>query len=141
MYTRPVPKEEVVDVVYNFYQYANDLYLLDAYVVTRDKENYLAHIKQKATTGTIGAFKLELDAQRKVIFQLINELQPDHLVKRFHQGRRKAPPLTEMLKERELLKAIRTYVHRRLDTILQLINKHHLPISLEVERRVLVKDF
>lgn len=141
MFTPTVIPDEVVDVAYNINEYAKELYLPEAYVVTRDQEGYLAHIKQKATAATIGAFKLELNAEREIIFRLIEELQPEIIVKEFHQGRRKAPPLVQMLEDRDLFKAIQQYVHRRLDQILQLIVRHQLPLSLEVERRVLVKDF
>ena len=141
MFTPTVIPDEVVDVVYNINEYAKELYLPEAYVVTRDQEGYLAHIKQKATAATIGAFNLELNAERELIFRLIDELQPDRIVKQFHQGRRKAPPLVQMLEDRELFKGIQNYVHRRLDQILQLVVRDQLPLSWEVERRVLVKDF
>lgn len=141
MFTPTVIPDEVVDVVYNINEFAKELYLPEAYVVTRDQDGYLAHIKQKATSATIGAFDLELDAQRELIFRLIDELQPEIIVKQFHKGRRKPPPLVQMLEDRELFKAIQTYVHRRLDQILQLVVRHQLPLSWEVERRVLVKDF
>ncbi|MEO0723833.1 MAG: DEAD/DEAH box helicase [Bacteroidota bacterium] len=141
MFTPTVIPDEVVDVVYNINEFAKELYLPEAYVVTRDQEGYLAHIKQKATTATIGAFNLELNAERELIFRLIEELQQERIVKQFHTGRRKAPPLIQMLEDRELFKAIQTYVHRRLDQILQLVVRDQLPLSWEVERRVLVKDF
>jgi non-specific serine/threonine protein kinase len=141
MFAPPVVPKEIVDVVYNLNEFAKELYLPEAYVVTRDQEGYLAHIKQKATTATIGAFKLELTPEREVIFRLIDELQTDIMVKHFHRGRRKPPPFIQMLEDRELFKGIQTYVHRRLDQILQLVFRHKLPLSLEVERRVLVKDF
>ncbi|MEM1214879.1 MAG: DEAD/DEAH box helicase [Bacteroidota bacterium] len=130
-----------VDVVYNVYQFGKELFLCDAYVVSKDQDGYLAHIQQKALEGTIGAFQLALNATRRQTFRCIAEMQPEHLVKHFHQGRRKAPPLEKMLEDRDLFKAIQTYVHRRLDTILQLVVQHGLPLSYEVERRVLVKDF
>lgn len=141
MFKPPIVPKEIVDVVYNLNEYAKELYLPEAYVVTRDQEGYLAHIKQKATTATIGAFELVLDPAREVIFRLIDELQTDVIVKHFHKGRRKAPPFIQMLEDRELFKAIQQYVHRRLDQILHLVVKHNLPLSWEVERRVLVKDF
>lgn len=141
MFKPAVVPKEVVDVVYNLNEYAKELFLPEAFVVTRDQDGYLAHIKQKATTATIGAFELELDPTREVIFRLIDELQPEVILKHFHKGRRKPPPLVQMLEERELFKAIQNYVHRRLDQILQLIVRNDLPLSWQVERRVLVKDF
>lgn len=134
-------KDKDVDVVYNLYEYADELYLANAFVVTHDQEGLLAHIQQRATPATIGAFELELDAVREKLFQLIDELEPEVIVKQFHQGRRKAPPLEQMLKDRETKKAIQKYVHRRLDGILQAVVRHQLPLVWKVERRVLVKDF
>ncbi len=134
-------KDQVVDVVYNLYEYADEFYLPNAFVVSRDRDGYLAHIQQRATTATIGAFKLELDEVRVKLFRLIDELEPEALVKQFHTGRRKAPPLEDLLADRELLKSIQKYVHRRLDPLLQAVVRHQLPLSWNVDRRVLVNDF
>lgn len=141
MFPKVVARDQVVDIVYNFYEYAKEVYLPEAYIVSRDQEGLLAHIHQKATTETIGAFGLALLDHHRRLFTLVDELQPDALVKQFHQGRRKPPPLEQMMEDRTLLRSIQRYIHRRLDNMLQLITKHEIPISLEVERRVLVKDF
>ncbi|PTM13554.1 MAG: ATP-dependent helicase [Bacteroidetes bacterium] len=141
MFTQAVSKEQVVDVVYNLYELEKELYLPDAYVVTRDQIGLLAHIKQKATAATIGAFQLELNEVRKQLFRIIDELQPDAIARHFHQGKRKPPALESMLEDREVFKAIQHFVHRRLDTMLRLIVKHELPLSWQVDRRGLVMDF
>ncbi|MEZ4985686.1 MAG: SNF2-related protein [Saprospiraceae bacterium] len=84
---------------------------------------------------------MELDDLRRQLFQWIEELQPDFIVRKFHKTKKKAPSLHEMLEDRELTKAIQLYVHRLLDKMLRLIAQHQLPLTLEVDRRVLVKDF
>jgi non-specific serine/threonine protein kinase len=141
MFTQALIKDQVVDVVYNLYELAEELYLPEAFVVSKDQEGLLAHIQQRATPATIGAFSLELDPVREKLFQLIEELEPERIVREFHRGKRKAPGLETLLQDRDTLRAIQRYVHRRLDQMLQLIVRHNLPLSWHVERRVLVKDF
>ncbi|GJM32571.1 MAG: helicase [Saprospiraceae bacterium] len=130
-----------VDVVYNFFEYSEELFLPTAYIVSRDKQGYLAHIQQKAMEGTIGAFGLELDPVRERLFTLIEELQPKALEKKFNPPRRKAKSLEELLEQKELKANILTYVHRRLDELLRAAVKHELPLAWDAERKVLVKDF
>lgn len=141
MLNPPVRQENTVDVVYNLSAFAHELYLPDAYIVTRDQGGQLAHIKQKATAATIGAFQLELNPVRQQLFQIIEELQPERLAQKFHQGKRKVLPLETLMEDREVLRTIQLYVHKRLDVLLRLVVKHRLPLSWAVDRRVLVKDF
>ena len=141
MFTKEAIRNQVVDVVYNLKEYDKELYFPEAWIVSRDRLGYLAHIQQKATTATINAFRLELDASRLKLFHIIDELQENQIAKYFHKGKRKPPSLKTMLEDRALAKTIQNYVHRRLDTLIQEVIKHQLPLSLEIERRVLVKDF
>ncbi len=130
-----------VDVVYNFFEYSDDLFLPTAYIVSRDKQGYLAHIQQKAMEGTIGAFGLEMSPLRERLFALVEELQPKALEKKFNPPRRKPKALEDLLEMDELKGSILTYVHRRLDELLRAAVKHQLPLSWDAERKALVKDF
>ncbi|MCB9081674.1 MAG: ATP-dependent helicase [Lewinellaceae bacterium] len=129
------------EVVYNLTEVSEGLFLPNAYIVSKDREGLLAHIKQRATVETIGSFQLELTDTRRRIFKLIDELQPKQLEKRFSPPKRRVKPLEDLLKDEEIAKTITLYVHRRLDEILQLIARHQFPLTWEVDRRVLVKDF
>lgn len=132
---------EVVDVVYNLYEYEVDFHLPEAYIVSRDQQGMLAHIQQKATAETIGAFELELNPTRERLFQLIDELQPAVIEEHFRQGKRRGPTIQTLLKERDTKRSLQQYVHDRLGQLLQLAVDAQLPLSWNVERRVLVKDF
>ncbi len=129
------------DVVYNFFEYSEELFLPTAYIVSRDKQGFLAHIQQKAMEGTIGAFGLEMTPLRERLFTLVEELQPKALEKKFNPPRRKAKPLDALLEMEELKGNILTYVHRRLDELLRAAVKHQLPVSWDAERKALVKNF
>lgn len=141
MFQKESIKKPKVAVVYNLFEYEQELYLPEAWIVSIDRGGELAHIQQKATVATIGGFDIALDEVKQQLFRLIDELQTDVIVKKFHKGRRKAPSLKEMLGDRLLAKSIRKYIHKRLDILLDQVRKHELPLSLAVERRVLVKDF
>lgn len=141
MFLTSTQREVSFEVVYNLNEVAEGLFLPSAYVVSTDKDGYLAHIRQRATKETINSFGLELNEVRSHIFQIIETLQPKELEKKFSPPKRKVKPLEELLAEPEIEKAIYTLVHRKLDEALTLIVKHGLPLTMNVDRRVLVKDF
>lgn len=130
------------DVVYNLTALAEELYVPEAFIVSRDRDGYLTHIRQKALTDTIGSFDLELDPVRSQLFTIIEELRPKALEKRFNPPKQRKPrELPALLEEEDIKAAIVKYVHRRLDAMLTLIARHNLPLTWAMERKVLVKDF
>ena len=135
--------DEVVDIVINLVERAKDLYLPEAFIISRDHEGFLAHVQQKATPQTIGAFGFENTPTYGRIFTLVAELQPDAIEAHFYQSKRKAPTLPQLLdtKQPERRRALFQYVHRRLDELLRLLVEHGVPLSLNVDRRVLAKDY
>lgn len=129
------------EVVYNLAALAPDLYLPEAYIVSRDKDGFLAHIQQKALPETIGSFGLALHPLRKRLFQLIESMQPKVLEREFNASKRRPKPLAVLLEDPDIKRAILSYQHRKLDELLTAVVRHKLPITWEVERKVLVKDF
>ncbi len=128
-------------VVYDIYHFAEKLYLPTAYIVSEDQEGYLAHIKQKALKETIGSFELELTPTRDRLFDLIEQLQPKLLAEKFRPNKRSKPTLETLLADRDLAGPIYKYVHTRLAELLERANAEGLPVTWQVERTVLAKDF
>lgn len=141
MYNTVSKVEEQYEVVYNLEEVWPGLFLPIAYIVTFDKDGYLAHIKQRAMEQTVGSFNLELTDVRKRLFEIIDLLEPKALEKKFSPPRRKQRPLLTLLEDEEIKKSIFNYVHRLLDELLTQVVKYHFPITWNVERKVLVKDF
>ena len=129
------------EVVYNLMEVADGLYLPNAYIVSVDQSNLLAHIRQKALDDTIGAFKLELDAVRSKLFAIIEELQPKNLEKKYSPPKKKVKPLEELWADKDIQGPISLFVHRKLDELLSQVVEHRLPLTWNVDRRGLVKDF
>jgi non-specific serine/threonine protein kinase len=129
------------EVVYNLSEAAEGLYLPTAYIVSVDKDGFLAHIRQKALAETIGAFKLDNDPVRTQLFALIDELQAKNLEKKFSPPKKKVKTLEELLADRDVQSTVANFVHRKLDQLLNLIVAHQLPLTWNVDRRGLVKDF
>lgn len=128
-------------IVYNLYPFQEGLFLPNAYVVKKDRAGLLAHIQQRATEETIGAYQLELTPLRKRLFGLQELLSPKYLAEKFNTNKRKARTLEELLDNKEIKPSIISNIHRRLDEWLSLITQSELPLSWNVERKVLVKDF
>lgn len=141
MFSTATKVAERYEVVYNLEEVYPGLFLPLAFVVTLDKDGYLAHIKQRAMSATVGSFDLELTEIRKRMFEIIEELQPKNLEKKFSPPKRKIKPLLTLLEDRDVKNSILAYVHRRLDEFLTQILKYQFPVTWNVERKVLVKDF
>ncbi|MCB0556328.1 MAG: DEAD/DEAH box helicase [Phaeodactylibacter sp.] len=134
-------KQAEHEVVYDLYPAAEGLYLPMAYIVSKDQDGLLAHIRQKALPKTIGSFGLQLDPLRQRLFVIVELLQPKALEERFSPPKKKIQPLGKLMADKEIARAIAVYCHRLLDEMLLLVTRHRLPITWEVDRKVLVKDF
>ncbi|MFN7117451.1 MAG: DEAD/DEAH box helicase [Saprospiraceae bacterium] len=129
------------EVVYNLSPIAEGLYLPEAFIISRDNEGLLAHIIQKATDQTIGSYGLHYDTIRQKLFPMIEKLHPKTLELKFSPPKKAPRPLLELLAQEPWKTEIPLYIHRHMDEFLRYIVQFHLPICLNVERRVLVKDF
>ena len=134
-------ENQTFEIVYNIYELAPDFYLMNAYIVSMDRSGFYAHIKQKAINSTIGAYNLELNKERSRLFEINELLTPVSLEKKFNPTRRKKISLTEIIKDRDKLNIVKKYVHRLVNEALSIIAGNNLPVSWDVERKVLVKDF
>ncbi|MEM7575090.1 MAG: DEAD/DEAH box helicase [Bacteroidota bacterium] len=138
--------EQAVDIVYNLTEAATGLYLPLAFICSRDAGGLLAHVQQQATAETIGAFQLELTATRQRTFELVAELQAEAIELYFKPKKtrsKKVPPLHELvaLTNKEQRATVLRYVHRRLDELLRICTRENYPLSLDLQRRVLVKEY
>lgn len=134
-------RQEIYQVCYNLNEFADGLYIPAAYIVTLDQDGYLAHIKQRATADTVGSFGIELTEDRREAFSWIDDLQVKALEKRFSPPRRKQKLLQVLLEDPDIKKNIHLFVHRLLGKLLEMLVYKGAPITWNVERKVLVKDF
>ncbi len=129
------------DVFYDLYEFTSGIFLPTAYIASLDRDGYLTHIQQRALPETIGSFGLELDPVRKELFSILESLQPKALEKRFRPAKGKGIDLGKLLAGKDTKGPVRNYIHRRLDGFLTILVRHRLPLTWQVERKVLVKDF
>lgn len=132
-----------VSIVYNLFEIHPGIYAPEAYVVSYDSGGLLAHVQQKATAETIGAFDLALTAEHQRCFTIIEELQVPAIELAFKGKARKLPKLANLLAptNKEQKPTVERYIHRRLDELLQHIVQQGFHLTLNLERRVLAKDF
>ncbi|MCB9273306.1 MAG: ATP-dependent helicase [Lewinellaceae bacterium] len=129
------------EVVYDLYQAVEGLFLPMAYIVSKDQGGLLAHIRQKALAKTIGGFGLELGPERERLFAIVEKLQPKALEARFCPPKKKTRPLEKLMEDKEVANALTGYCHRLLDELLTLATRRRLPLTWQVDRKVLAKDF
>lgn len=139
--TNKISDRQIYDVVYNIYPFVEGLYLANAFVVSKDKEGHLAHIKQKANKSTVDAYQIEATPVRNRLFDLIDRLQPAYLAEKFKPARKKSILLEKLILDDEAKSKIQKFTHGLLDELLATIVKQDFRVSWDVEKRVLVKDF
>lgn len=135
--------DQQVAIVYNLIELHAGIYTPEAYVVSYDNSGLLAHVQQKATAETIGAFHLETTPEHGRCFTLIEELQKPAIELAFKGKARKIPKLADLLAitNKEQRPAVQRYIHRRLDELLTIVNNNKFPLTLQLERHVLAKDY
>ena len=134
-------KDNLLAIVYNLYELEEGIYLPNAYVVKQEADGTLTHMVQKATLATLAGLGLKPSATEKILLELIEQLQPPALEKKYNTSRKKPLALTALLAEEEIKKNILGYIHRRLDQLLTEISRKQLPLTWDIERKVLVKNF
>ena len=141
LFSNTVETQGKHDVVYNLMEVGEGVYLPNAYIVSIDHDGFFAHIRQKALEETIVSFKLELDPIRARLFAIIEELQPKNLEKKYSPPKKKVKPLEELVADKDIQTVLLGFIHRKLDELLNLVVEYKLPLSWNVDRRGLVKDF
>jgi non-specific serine/threonine protein kinase len=128
-------------IVYNLYAFTEGLYLPNAYIVSLDREGRPAHIERKASLPVLPSYQLENSPAVKTLFDAIQKLDPELLSAKFSPPRKRSKPLTVLMADEDIKPLLLKHVHRLLDQWLQLVTQLQQPLTWEVERRVLVKDF
>jgi non-specific serine/threonine protein kinase len=137
---RPEEKE-CNELVFNFYLYERKFYLPEAYIVSVDENKVPMHVRQKAFSHTISAFNIELTPDLAAIFNLIDQLDPDQLLKKLEAKKRKNSTLTDFADDRIIWKKITLAVDKAMGELLPKLIKGQFLLFLGLNRRVLAKDF
>lgn len=132
-----------VSIVFNLREELPGFFVPLAYIVSVDKSGMLTHIQQQATPETIGAFQLPLNPAHQTCFSLIDALQPSAIATHFKSKNRKLPEISHLLDKanKEQSPLVWRYIHRKLDELIGLCVRHQFPITLNIERQLLAKDF
>ena len=83
---------------------------------------------------------MELTPNLERLFRLVEELSVEAIEKEFCPPRKKIKPLSALLEDKIVRKAILSYVHRRLDELLHICIVQEYAISWEAERRSHLSD-
>lgn len=141
MTNNPTPADQSLEIVFNLSEWAEGIYLPEAFIVKKEADGALTHLMQKATPATLPPLGITPDADQKKLLDLIDLLQPAALEQRYNATRKKKSPLADLLQEEDIKSLIINYIHRQLDQWLSIIHRRNFPLSWKVARKVLVKDF
>lgn len=140
----PTPAaDQEVSIVFNLREELPGFFVPLAYIVSVDKGGQLAHIQQQATPETVGAFQLPLTPEHQSCFLLVEDLQPQAIANHFKGKSRKLPDINQLLDKhnKEQAPTVWRYIHRKLDELISRCVAHQFPITLNIERQLLAKDF
>ncbi len=128
-------------IVFNLYPATPTLFLPSANVVQRSKDGQLSHIVQRATPATVGAYQLNPSEVEFRLFDLIETLQPKALEAKYKQPKAKTwSTLPQLLADNNIRPVVEKYIFSKLDQFLTEVVQHKLPLTLDAERKTLVKD-
>lgn len=135
--------ERDFEIVYNIFPLVAEqgLFLLNAFIVKKDKMGELAHIQQRATPQTIESFGEPLPDYHLRLLDLLEELGPKHLQDHFNSGQKKQLPLEKLIADDKVRPLLQKFIHSRLDKVFQSALQHRLTLAWDMEKKALVKDF
>ena len=128
-------------VVFNLYPFSERLYLPSANIVQADKNGVLTHLIQRALPTTIAAYSIEMTPILERMFRLTEQLLPKTIEAKFKPPKAKTTtPLAKLLTDPDTKSTVERYMDRLLGDFLSEISRHQLPLTLDAERKTLVKD-
>lgn len=127
-------------LVYNLYEALPGLYSASALLVQCAPGGEPLHISQKAGIQHLEVLGLEETSAHLCLLRIVEQIQPKSLEQYFNKNKRKSEPLAVLYADKALKGQIQQYVHRRMNNLLALAQKHRFLVSREAERRTLVKD-
>ncbi len=131
----------IFQVVFNLYPFSEHLYLPSANIVQHDKGGQLAHLVQKATPATVVSYGLELSPLESRLIGMAEQLTPKNLEAKYKPSKAKtAPTLDSLLAEKTTKEVVERFIFSTLDVFLDEIVRNRLPLTIDAERKTLVKD-
>lgn len=134
-------EKESNELVFNFYLYERKFYLPEAFIVSIDENNVPMHVRQKAFSHTISAFNIELTSELAAIFDLIEQLEPDQILKKLDAKKKKNSTLLDFTYDRIVWKKVTMTVDKAMGELLPKLIHGQFQLFLGLNRRVLAKDF
>ncbi len=136
------PEEnECNELVFNFYLYEKKFYLPEAFIISKDENGLPMHVRQKAFSHTISAFDIDLTQDLIAIFNLIEQLDPNQLLKNLDTKKKKNATLIDFASDRVVWKKVTSAVDKSMGELLPKLVKGNFMLFLGLNRRVLAKDF
>ena len=129
--------ERDFEIVYNIFPFAAEhgLYLLNAFIVKKDKMGELAHIQQRATRLTVESYGEPLPEVHMKVLDMLEYLSPKYLQDHFNAGLKKVVALEKLLEDEKTRPLIQKFVHNRVDKIFQLALQHRMVLSWDIEKK------
>lgn len=93
-----------------------------------------SYINKKLTIDTLANFAInwtELDIDLKTLFEIEKALKPEQLFLKYSSKKKKN--ISELINDASISKFIQSYIEKKIDNYLQLIQRHDFPISINLQ--------
>lgn len=128
-------------VVFNLSPFNDSLYLPVANIVRADENGQLTYFVQRATTLTLPSYHIEVTPLLSRLLGMVDALNPKSLEAKFKPLKAKsAPALEQLLSGADTRPVVAKFIYSHLDAFFSEITRERLPLTLDAERKTLVKD-
>jgi hypothetical protein len=126
----------------NLFPALEHLYLPTAWLAQTDRDDVLTYLGPRASPVTCASYGVDLSAAHQTLLTHCERLAPKALEANFKPPKSKtATPLAELLDPKSPAKAtVEAYIYRYLDLVLSEAVRLGVPLSLDAERKTLIKD-
>ncbi len=131
----------MLQIAFNLYPFSDTLLLPSANLVDSDAGGHLTHLKGRATLLTIPSYGIPITPVIRQLLDIVDMLTPKNLEAKFKAPKAKtALSLDKLLADEQAKKTVEAFIFRQLDIFLTEITRNQLPLTLDVERKMLAKD-
>ncbi len=123
------------NIIYDLTEYEELGYLPSAFVVNCNEKGMMTYVAHKVHAQTVEDYGLELTAERKALFDIIDTLQIKAIEDKYNTKGKRRKAITKLIENKEVKTNIIKYIHRKLDEFLQIIHQNKFLLSLETSRK------
>ncbi|MCB0689204.1 MAG: DEAD/DEAH box helicase [Saprospiraceae bacterium] len=117
------------------------IFLPSAYFVEEEEDGKLGYMIGRAVPENIDSYGFALsETPHESLLAICHQLTVGALEERYNNRRRKPISLSQLIEDPSAGNLIRQFVQRKMETFLERLMQHQLPVCLAIQRKVYLED-